>query len=369
MMQARSSDEIRVLVNGVSARMDGGGTYLISQLRALGEDRGLDLTVHAVGQVAAALEEACPGAHVVREPGRPLPRRLVWEQARLARHAADHDVVYAPGNFALLATPRPQVLLQQNATLFGEAGRLVRRRFPPRTRARLAVEGAAARLSIRRATRVVAVSHSLAASIEDDLGPLPKLSVLPIATPELSPARSRAGTHEDPYVLAVSKDFPHKDWDGLVDALLGSRDLPPLVVVGRAGPDRLRSLRARVEAEGPGRVTFLGVVSDRTALAGLYAGASCCLAHSYLESLGLTPLEARSLGVPVAASNIPGHREVLGAAAIYYPPENLQDLAAAVRTALSQRFEQAKPTGLAAGTWSTNAAALADVLRAAVGDR
>jgi glycosyltransferase involved in cell wall biosynthesis len=73
--------------------------------------------------------------------------------------------------------------------------------------------------------------------------------------------------------------------------------------------------------------------------------------------------------VPVAASDIPGHREVLGAAAIYYPPDNLQDLAAAVRTALSQRFEQAKPTGLAAGTWSTNAAALADVLRAAVGDR
>jgi len=38
-------------------------------------------------------------------------------------------------------------------------------------------------------------------------------------------------------------------------------------------------------------------------------------------------------------------------------------------SALSERFENRKPTDLAAGTWSTNAAALADVLRAAVGDR
>jgi glycosyltransferase involved in cell wall biosynthesis len=286
----------------------------------------------------------------------------------LPRRATDHDVVYAPGNFALLASPRPQVLLQQNAWLFSGAGNSVRRMFPG-TRAKLAAETAAARVSIRRATKVVAVSHSLAAAIESDLGPLSKLSVLPTPAPELTPGRPPRGVPEGPYVLVVAHDLPHKDWDGLVEAFLRSSDLPRLVVAGEARPKRLQRLRATVAAADPGRVTFLGRLADRGALAALYVGASCCLAHSYHEALGLTGLEALSLGVPVTATDIPAHREVLGAAAIYYPPGNLRDLAAAVRTALSGRLEHAKPTGLTAGTWSTNAAALADVLRAAVGDR
>jgi glycosyltransferase involved in cell wall biosynthesis len=360
---------IRVLVDGVSARLGGGGTYLISQLRALAEVPGLDLTVHATGDVAAGLEEACQGARVVRGPARPLLRRLAWEQTTLARRARNYDVVYAPGNFALLASPRPQVLLLQNALLFGDAGRSVRRLFPARTRARLALESAAARASIRRATKVVAVSHSLAAAIESDFGPLPKLSVLPSPAPALSPGRPPAGVPDGPFVLVAAHDLPHNDWDGLVDAFLRSTDLPPLVVVGGARPERMRQVRATVAAAGPGRVTFLGPVADRSALAGLYVGAGCCLAHSYLEAFGFAGLEALSLGVPVAASDIPAHREVLGAAAIYYPPDDLRELAAAVRKALSGQREHAKPTGLAAGTWSTNAAGLADVLRAAVADR
>jgi glycosyltransferase involved in cell wall biosynthesis len=369
MTPARSSDEMRVLVNGVSARVGGGGTYLISQLRALGEVPGLDLTIHAVGQVAAELEEACPSAHVVREPQRTLARRLAWEQATLARRAANHDLVYSPGNFALLASPRPQVLLLQKASLFGDAGRSVRRLFPARTRARLALEGAAARASIRRATRVVAISPSLATAIESDLGPLSKLSVLPGPAPALPPGRPPPGVPAGPYVLVVAHDLPHKDWDGLVDLFLRSTDLPPLVVVGRARPERMRQLRATVAATGPGRVTFLGPFADRSALAGLYVGAACCLAHSYIEALGLTGLEALSLGVPVAASDIPAHRDGLGAAAIYYPPDNLRALAAAVRKALSSRVGQANPAVLAVETWSANADALAVVIREAVPPR
>jgi glycosyltransferase involved in cell wall biosynthesis len=343
--------------------------YLISQLRPLAELPGLDLTVHAMGDVAAGLEEACQGARVVREPARPLLRRLAWEQTTLARRARHYDVVYAPGNFALLASPRPQVLLLQNALLFEDAGRSMRRLFPARTRARLALESAAARASIRRATKVVAVSHSLAAAIESDLGPLPKLSVLPSPPPALSPGRPPAGVPDGPYVLVAAHDLPHKDWDGLVDAFLRSTDLPPLVVVGGAGTERLRRLRATVAAAGPGRVTFLGPLADRSALAGLYVGAGCCLVHSHLEAVGFTGLEALSLGVPVAASDIPAHREVLGAAAIYYSPDDRRDLAVAVRTALSSQLEHAKPTVRAAGTWSTNAAGLAAVIREAVRDR
>ena len=358
-MSGRGSDEVRVLVNGVSAGVNGGGTYLISQVSALHDVPGIQLTVHAIGDVAVALEEACPEARIVHESARSLPRRLAWEQTALVQRARGHDVVYAVGNFALLASPRPQVVLEQNAILFGNAGRSVRHRFPPRRRARVALEAAAARVSIRRATRVVAVSHSLADAIESDLGPLPKLTVIPSATPALSRARSPARTPEGPYVLVVSHDHPIKDWDGLVEVFVASPDLPRLVVVGGASSERLRRLRAAVDSRSPGRVTFLGAVTDRIALAGLYADASCCLAHSYIEATGLTPLEALSLGVPVAASDIPAHREACGDGAHYYEVSDLGALGQAVREACKD--------GPAAprmhNTWEDNATALASILR------
>jgi glycosyltransferase involved in cell wall biosynthesis len=54
------------------------------------------------------------------------------------------------------------------------------------------------------------------------------------------------------------------------------------------------------------------------------------LAHSLLESFGMTILEAMTLGVPVVASDIPAHREVCGEAAIYYNPASPTELTQAI---------------------------------------
>ncbi len=362
--EVSAEPSLRVLVDGVSARLGGGATYLISQLNELARLPDLELAVHAVGDVADELAAACPRATVAREPARPLPLRLAWEQVALQREARHCDVVYAPGNFALMACPRPQVLLLQNALVFGQAGRSARRLFPRRERARMALESAAARASVRRATRVIAVSWALADAVEADLGRLAKLSVLTSPAPTMTPAppAAQAQAPAPPYVVAVAHDLPHKDWDGIVSAFLEATDLPPLVLVGGVDAGRLRRLRSEVEVRAPGRVTFTGPIDDRSSLADLYAHASCCVAHSHVEATGLTGLEALSLGIPVAAADLGAHREALGDAAVYYPADRPGELAAAVRRAMS---DPADPSGTAvasAGTWTDNAAGLAAVL-------
>jgi glycosyltransferase involved in cell wall biosynthesis len=49
---------------------------------------------------------------------------------------------------------------------------------------------------------------------------------------------------------------------------------------------------------------------------------------SRVEGFGLPPLEAMSARVPVAASNIPSLKEILGDAAAYFNPNDSQNMAA-----------------------------------------
>lgn len=58
-----------------------------------------------------------------------------------------------------------------------------------------------------------------------------------------------------------------------------------------------------------------------------YAGALAYTQSSLNEGFGLPPLEAMSCGTPVAAGKISATPEVLGDAALYFDPENVDDMA------------------------------------------
>ena len=222
----------------------------------------------------------------------------------------------------------------QNALHFGDASRRFRADSCPRTlRIRLRAESALARVSVRRAGAVVAVSQSLRALIEADMGPRHPVRVIPSAAPTLPPASEP--TVSGRYVLCVADDHLHKDWDALV-SVFGVQDLPALVAVGGFSPVRRRRLEALA---APGRVCFAGVVTDRALLAGLYRGAICCIAHSWVESYGLTPLEALACGTPVIASDIPAHREVCGDDVSYYDPGDMAAMGRIVRETVAAASE------------------------------
>jgi glycosyltransferase involved in cell wall biosynthesis len=353
-----------VLVDAVSARTGGGGTHAVSQLPALARVPGIELTVYATDELAQRLVAAGVGA-VRRVPQRGVLRRIAWEQLVLPVRARSHDVVYAIGNVTVFLSPRPVVVAQQNAWYFGDLVRTFRRTRCRRVmRARLVVETALARASIRRAWRAVAVSETLRAAIEGDLGPRPNLRVVLSAAPRRPVAEASAPSpptsESEAYALVVAHDDPHKEWDALAALFARRPELPRLKIAGRCVPER----RAALERTGAGRVDVVGVVADPGALAALYEGARCCVAHSRFESFGLTPLESLAVGTPVVATDIAAHREVCGARAAYYDPDDLDALAALVLAARG-----APAAAPAERTWDDNARELAAVLREARNDR
>lgn len=353
---------LRVLVDAVSARVGGGGTYIVSQMEALAAEDGIALTILASGSVADRLRAACPSATIVVVAALPAPLRIVWEQAMLPFTARRFDAVYMPGNFALLLSPRPQVLTVQNAWYFTDPVRRFRREHCPlRMRVRLNVETALARASIRRADCVVAVSRAMLEAIEADLGPLARAKTIASAVPGLpEPSDGEVASIVRPYALVVAHDDPHKEWSRLIDIFLAHRDLPRLVIAGRTSPQRADALREHIARRAPGRVELLGTVSEPSVLSALYRHAACCVAHARFESFGFTASEGLSQGTPVAAADIPAHRETCGSAALYYDCEDGEALAQAVRVAARQpRAEEMRLQR----TWRDNARELAQTLR------
>lgn len=361
--QIRNSprEPLNVLVDAVSARHGAGLIFLSEQLPALERIADIRLTIITAQASCAAMRGGCPHSSVISWPMRPLPVRILREQTAIPRRARDYDLVYSPGNFAIACPQAPKVLVLQSLWYFGQEARAARRRCSPRMRMRLAAESLAARASVRKATQVICVSETLRTRVAEDVGGIEKITAVPYAVPEFPSGTGQAGL-QDPYVLTVGTDLPHKDWAGLVRAFESHSYLPPLVLVGWCSPARRRELTMRSK---PGSIRFLGPVTDRGELADLYRNASCVIAHSHLESYGLTAIEALSVGAPIAASDIPAHREFCGTAAHYYDPSDGDALAAAVAQAIRAGPPSVSAPALAL-TWEDNAEMTANTLRSAV---
>jgi glycosyltransferase involved in cell wall biosynthesis len=140
-----------------------------------------------------------------------------------------------------------------------------------------------------------------------------------------------------PYVLAVGLFPPHKNIGRLIEAfakLKCEAGVPhSLVLVGK--PRRIyRKLCRIVASQGLGsHVTFTGPVSDEE-LPCLYQQADLFVYPSLMEGFGLPPLEAMANGIPVACSSAGPLPEVVGDAAVFFNPVDIQDMERAIREAL-----------------------------------
>jgi glycosyltransferase involved in cell wall biosynthesis len=137
----------------------------------------------------------------------------------------------------------------------------------------------------------------------------------------------------DGYVLFIGTLEPRKNLGVLLDAYerLAARGtrVPPLRIAGGAGPE------ARTWLDRIGRppldavVRYDGYVPD-DAREALYAGARTVVLPSLDEGFGLPALEAMSAGIPVVASNAGAIPEVVGDAAVLFPPTDADALAHAL---------------------------------------
>ncbi|MFF8910455.1 glycosyltransferase [Streptomyces olivaceoviridis] len=126
--------------------------------------------------------------------------------------------------------------------------------------------------------------------------------------------RDRYARGDEALLVMASRLSVEKRPGTALDALeaLLRRGRRAVLVVAGDGP-----LRARLEQRARDRglpVTFLGHVSDRTALGALQASADVCLAPGPAETFGLAALEAMACGTPVVASAYSALPEVIGSA-------------------------------------------------------
>ncbi|MEK7665717.1 MAG: glycosyltransferase family 1 protein [Patescibacteria group bacterium] len=132
-----------------------------------------------------------------------------------------------------------------------------------------------------------------------------------------------------PYFLYVGSAYPHKNLESLLHAFSFFVKKHPnvrLVLVGKEDKfyKDLKKELQEIDID-ENAVIFTGFVPENV-LHALYANASLYIFPSRHEGFGLPPLEAMRHGVPVASSNRGPMPEVLGNAAIYFNPDDLEEM-------------------------------------------
>lgn len=274
---------------------------------------------------------------------------FIWrEQVAIPRHVANDgtDLLHVPGATGPLRLDVPMVATIYDTIEFAEplpspiaAKRWAMRLYSRFVQARVA----------RRAKHVITISAYAKVQIMQRLGvdgaDVSVIHLAPAAhfTPTETSAQQsiRSGMGIAPgYVLGIASATPRKNSAAVLAAyamLLPSVRLQHPLVLVCTHPGVAEAVRASAEKLSLGEsVRILHDVSDEQ-LAVLYRHAGVFVFPSYEEGFGLPPLEAMASGAPVIASDTSSLPEVLGDAAILVSPSDVNGLATALESVLTDR--------------------------------
>jgi len=183
---------------------------------------------------------------------------------------------------------------------------------------------------------------------------------------EVGPACSRLGIPR-PYVLFVGNLEPKKNLPRLIQAfqrLKASSGLPhTLVIVGERPPEGPDGVPGGGEQSRA--IHFAGYVEDAD-LPVLYRGADLVAYPSTYEGFGMPVLEGMAAGAPVLTSSVSSLPEVAGGAAMLVDPYDVEEIAAGLHRALTDRAWRAGaavagPARAAVLSWAENARQTSEV--------
>ena len=265
-------------------------------------------------------------------------RRILWEQVFQPAQLRQLDLYHALAFAAPLWLTAPMVVTVYDLSFM---------RFPDRlTRARRLYLRLMTALTCRRAKRVLTISQSAAADLQNLLDvPADKIDVAPpgydqerfrpLPASDIDAFRRRRGLPPR-FWLFVGTLEPRKNLPMLLHAYarLPSSARLPLILGGGKGW-MADDIFAAIERHGlENDVQHIGFIPAAD-LPLWYNSAEAFLYPSLFEGFGLPALEAMACGAPVLTSNASSLPEVVGAAGITLPPNDsavwadaLQELAA-----------------------------------------
>ena len=277
---------------------------------------------------------AAPVVTRSRWPTGQVLARIVWEQCLqpgiLRRIQA--DLAHGPVFIGPLRAPCPVVLTIHDLSFI---------RFPtlfrPSNRLYLTVF---ARLSARRARRLIAVSRHAASEATQLLGvPAERIDVVhngvdpsfrPLSAKAVAAYRKQEGLPEK-YLLHVGTLEPRKNLVRLVEAFGRVHDSEMCLVLAGGKGWYYNEVFAKVEELQLGSsVIFAGYVPNGE-LPLLYNGAFSLVYPSLYEGFGLPVLEALACGTPALTSTSSSLPEVAGDAALVVDPNDVDEIAGGMR--------------------------------------
>jgi len=191
--------------------------------------------------------------------------------------------------------------------------------------------------------KILAVSQATKKEIVDLFGVnSKKINVVYEGVDIVEPATNNLVTNNlitNNYILYVGAAYPHKNLERLIIAFekfIKNSKVPrsknlKLVLVGKDDYfyQRLKKLIEKLDMID--KVVFTGEVSDKD-LASYYKNALFFIFPSLAEGFGLPVLEALNHDIAVASSSVSSLPEVLGDAAYYFNPREIDDIIRAIET-------------------------------------
>ena len=253
------------------------------------------------------------------------------------------DLYHIPLNAVAWWMPRPYILtIHDMSTLL----------FPSRHDFRNTLREERYRRGALRASRIITVSHSTRRDLETVLR-IPSAHIRTIYSAPDPAFTDHDGDGQDaqildrysirpPFILYAGTIRKQKNIPRLIQAfgvLRAEFENHPdykdlrLIIIGDELSKNPSVRRAVVETRMEPVVRFLGFVPSET-LRVFYRAAALFAFPSLYEGFGLAPLEAMACGTPVVASDIPPLVEAVGEAAELVSPDNVFDIARALREVL-----------------------------------
>lgn len=136
------------------------------------------------------------------------------------------------------------------------------------------------------------------------------------------------------YLFYPAQFWLHKNHAGLARAVAVLADYLPdlrLVLAGNTAQNGYETFAQVVRAQGLGNMLLTPGYLPVEELAWLYRHARAFIMPTYFGPTNIPPLEAMTLGCPMAVSDVYGMREECGEAALYFKPDDIGGMADVIR--------------------------------------